>query len=137
MADRKLTQLGGLGTCSGNDKTYFVRDGNPFYAELSGILNFMYAPPRVSITGSTYTILSRDYIVGIRGTGVQTLNLPSAPTVSGRLFVIKDEFGSGTNYPVLLKPVSGQFIEGSTGFYINSNRMALNVYSDGSGFYAY
>lgn len=126
---------------SGNDSLALYFAGGTYVANnltvggtltAASIVSASIIPTRTPITGA-YTLSLNDYIIGIRGTGVGTIQLLTAASTSGRMYVIKDEIGTGAAYPTLIKPSGSNLIEGQTGYYVNANRMAVSIYSDGSG----
>jgi hypothetical protein len=82
---------------------------------------------------SNYTLsVLDDVILADSSSSLVRLSLPSASTVSGKLFKMK-RINSGDNSVV----VSGTFIDGETGISLVSQYQSLSVISDGSGYYVF
>jgi hypothetical protein len=79
-----------------------------------------------------YTITSSDYLIGCDSSGgVITITLPTASTVSNRLFYIVDETGSAATYNITITTQTNDKINGSDSYVINTNYTSINLYSDG------
>lgn len=85
-------------------------------------------------TAINYTVLDTDYYIGVTDTSVaRTITLPTAASKPGRIFIVKDEFGTAqtNNISVQTNNVS-EFIDGQRPHLIARNYGAIGVISDGS-----
>jgi hypothetical protein len=86
----------------------------------------------VGSTGSSYSVLSTDYYVGISYSGAVNVTLPEIPE-TGRELVIKDESGkAGTNPITIIGGTASDKIDNQTSAIINLNNGALHlIYRNG------
>jgi hypothetical protein len=91
--------------------------------------------------GTDYTVTTSDYFIGVTTVGgAVTITLPAASaTNDGQEWVIKDEGGNaGTNNITITGSHNSNTIDGEVSALINSERGAINIYSDGvSNYYIF
>jgi len=94
---------------------------------------------RAAITAATYTILVTDYYIGADTTSnVITLTLPAAATAgSGKTYVVKDEGGNSAVNGITIDGAGSETIDGVASTSIVSPYGALNLYTDGVGWFIY
>ena len=92
---------------------------------------------RTAVSNS-YSILPTDYMLGVSSTAANyTLTLPTASSVTGQTYVIKDESGGASTHNITLATTSSQTIDGSSTKVINTNYGTLNVYSNGTHWFTF
>lgn len=88
---------------------------------------------RTAVADTNYTVLATDYIVAYASlTAPRTVTLPTAASVSGRTYIIKDEVGVAATQTITVTATGVQTIDGSTTYNISENSGWVAVYSDGS-----
>lgn len=91
------------------------------------------ASNRISLTGTTYTILSSDDIIACNHSSALTLTLPAASTVGeGRNFTIKDESGLAATNNITINRAGSDTIDGGTSIIINGNYDSIEIYRGAS-----
>jgi hypothetical protein len=82
-------------------------------------------------------VLATDNIIGFPTlTASRVVTLPTAASVAGRLYTVKDESGSAAAGRTLtLTPQAGQFIDGAATKVINTAYGFLRVYSNGTNWH--
>jgi hypothetical protein len=91
------------------------------------------------VNAATYSTAADDYILHVTytDTGVVTITLRTADTVDGRVFIIKDaDFNAGTNN-ITIATEGAQTIDELGSYPMDTNGMALILYSDGSNWFVY
>ena len=87
---------------------------------------------------SNYTATSTDTIIGVDCSGgAITITLPTAGTVNGKVYIIKDESGDAGTNNITVATEGSETIDGSNTATINSNYGVLRVYSDGTNFFTF
>lgn len=103
-----------------------VVDGN---ATLSGALANHYN----SQSGTTYTIATNDFYVGMSNSGARTVTLCAANAVpAGFRLIIKDENGNALTNNVTINRAGADTIDGATTATIATNYGVLSLISDGN-----
>ncbi len=89
------------------------------------------------INGSTYTVLEKDNIIHstYSATGAQTITIPTAQLVSGRIITIKDAGGNASVNNITIGTQGTEKIDGSDTAVINSNYGVITLYSNGSNWF--
>jgi hypothetical protein len=92
---------------------------------------------RTSAADADYTVLATDNIIGFPTlTASRVVTLPTAASVAGRMYTVKDESGSAAAGRTLtLTPQAGQFIDGAATKVINTAYGFLRVYSNGTNWH--
>jgi len=93
-----------------------------------------YRGARRSIASSD-SITRDDFYIGCNHNVAITLDLPTNPGES-QMFIIKDESGSASSYPITIQ-VSGGAIDGQSSFIINVDYGAINLMSNGLEYYIF
>jgi hypothetical protein len=69
--------------------------------------------PTQSVTGN-YSVQSNDYYIGLNiTTSNKTITMPTGISYSGKKFVLKDETGNASTYPIIMSGINGALIDGS------------------------
>jgi len=86
---------------------------------------------------SAYTILEKDNIIHstYSATEAQTITIPTAQLVSGRIIVIKDAGGNASVKNITVGTEGDEKIDGSDTAVINSNYGVITLYSNGSNWF--
>jgi len=86
---------------------------------------------------STYTVLEKDNIIHstYSATEAQTITIPTAQLVSGRIIVIKDAGGNASVKNITVGTEGDEKIDGSDTAVINSNYGVITLYSNGSNWF--
>ena len=86
---------------------------------------------------STYTVLESDNIIHstYSATGAQTITIPTAQLVSGRIITIKDAGGNANTNNITIGTEGDEKIDGSDTAVINSNYGVITLYSNGSNWF--
>lgn len=89
------------------------------------------------VNASTYTILEKDNIIHstYSVTGAQTITIPTAQLVSGRIITIKDAGGNANTNNITIGTEGDEKIDGSDTAVINSNYGVITLYSNGSNWF--
>lgn len=93
---------------------------------------------RTAVSDAAYTALVGDYIIAYTSlTASRTVTLPAAATAgAGKMFVIKDEAGAASTYPIVIDPNAAELIDGSATKSINTNYSALKIYCNGTAWFS-
>lgn len=83
-----------------------------------------------SVTASTYTALTTDYILACNRSGAIALTLISSPA-TGRTYRIKDISGAAVTNNITITPAAGT-IDGAVNFVINTNYGSVDVMYNGT-----
>ena len=88
-------------------------------------------------SASTYTVLESDNIIHstYSVTGAQTITIPTAQLVSGRIITIKDAGGNANTNNITIGTEGDEKIDGSDTAVINSNYGVITLYSNGSNWF--
>jgi hypothetical protein len=88
---------------------------------------------------SDYYASGAEFLIAVTNTASnRTVFLPKASTVSGQVFVIKDESGGATAKPITIAPGdSSDRIDGATSVSISSNYSSESVYSNGTAYFTF
>lgn len=142
--DNGLTVNSGLRL--GFTSTYFTRSSAGVFAGPSLTLSGTLAVTgKSTVTGlatglatktTDYTATSTDHkiLVDTR-TGPISITLPTAVSISGTEYLIKDKFGSAATNPITILTTSGQTIDGAASYVIGNNYQSITVVSDGANWY--
>jgi hypothetical protein len=88
---------------------------------------------RVNPISSSYSISDLDQIILVDSTSaVRTVTLPSASTIPGRRYMIKDWKGTSATHTITIATVSSQTIDGSGSATLTTNYQAMEMVSDGA-----
>ena len=89
------------------------------------------------VNASTYTILEKDNIIHstYSATGAQTITIPTAQLVSGRIITIKDAGGNASVNNITIATEGTEKIDGGDTAVINSNYGVITLYSNGSNWF--
>lgn len=93
-----------------------------------------------TVNAATYDLLTTDFIVHVTYTStasVTSLTLPSAQTVAGRVFVVKDAGFNSSIKSITIDTEGSETIDGSTTYVISSDGASVSLYSDGSNWFIY
>lgn len=86
---------------------------------------------RVNPVSAAYLISDLDQIVLVDSTsGVVTVTLPSAVTIPGRRYTIKDWLGKSATHTITIATTASQLIDGSSTQTLTTNYQAIEVVSD-------
>ena len=92
---------------------------------------------RTALGAGSSTLGVNDYLIGktaITAAG-DTLTLPSAATIAGKVYVIKDESGNAGTDNITIATQAAETIDGQATFVINANYNSVTVYSDGTNWF--
>ena len=98
------------------------------FTSIEGGINFK----RTEVTGTTYTPLISDIIIGIKATSAYTvtINLPQISSIGQVYWIFKDEgFLSYTN-PITFSAATGNYIEQTNSVQLKSNGGSITIYND-------
>jgi hypothetical protein len=129
-------------SASGDTKFGDTIDDNHQFSgslDVSGGVKFRY----YKLTAGSYTISETDYIIGVSSSDYVSITLPASSQVgAGRLYIIKDEWGSfpagaGGGRPaidLIAISASGEIlIDGNGNYEIkDGNNAAISLYANGS-----
>ena len=88
---------------------------------------------RVNPISSAYSISDLDQIVLVDSTAAtRAITLPSAATMPGRRYTVKDWKGQSATHNITVGTVSSQTIDGSSTAVLSTNYQAIEVASDGA-----
>jgi hypothetical protein len=83
-------------------------------------------------SGTTYTVLAGDFIVGLTNTAARAVTLPAASAyLTGQLLLVKDEAGTAATGNITITRAGTDTIDGGASLVINSNKGKAGFYSDG------
>ena len=90
-------------------------------------------------SGTTYTAVSTDRIIGIANASAKTVTLPSASGIAGTCYTVKDTGGNASTVNVTVKSNGGTLdgVAAATGLVINTNFGKLNFFSDGTNWFTF
>jgi hypothetical protein len=87
-------------------------------------------------TAITYTALTTDYLIAVTSTAsARTINLPTAASMTGRVYVIKDESGAAGTNNITIDGNASETIDGATTLVISSNYGTATIYSNGTAWF--
>ncbi len=70
--------------------------------------------------------------------GVSSVSLPTAQTIAGRIYIIKDETGTAAGgQDIRVGGQAGQLVDGNAFIAINTDHGSLSVYSDGTNWFTF
>ena len=124
------TTLGAVTTGAINASSIDAGTGNGSFGNVysSGVVQMLGVNVKYRNISATYTATtSDDYFINITS-GTFTLNLPTAATPYGQVYVIKNS-GTGT---VTVDPNGSQTIDGATTFTMNVQNGSITIIGDGS-----
>jgi hypothetical protein len=129
-------------SASGDTKFGDTIDDNHQFSgslDVSGGVKFRY----YKLTAGSYTISETDYIIGVSSSDYVSITLPASSQVgAGRLYIIKDEWGSfpagaGGGRPAIdliaISASGADLIDGNGNYEIkDGNNAAISLYANGS-----
>jgi hypothetical protein len=87
-------------------------------------------------TAVSVTVDDQTSILGVTSTAAaRTVTLPSAESIDGRVFVVKDESGGAGTNNITVATEGSENIDGASTFVINSDYGSAWFYSDGSNWF--
>lgn len=91
-------------------------------------------PKRTAVANTAYTILTTDYLIAYTAlTATRAVTLPTASSVAGQHFIIKDEAGTaGSNAITIVGTVNGA----SNPTAVNANYGVYKFYSNGTAYFS-
>jgi hypothetical protein len=88
---------------------------------------------RTGVADTAYSILGTDCIIAYTSlTAGRTATLPTAASVTGRTYLVKDETGTAATNNITVATTSSQTIDGASTYVISTNYGWVAVYSDGT-----
>lgn len=88
---------------------------------------------RTAIADTSYTVLKQDYIIAYTSlTTGRTVTLPTAVSVTGQTYIVKDEVGAAAANNLTIATTSSQTIDGASTKVINLNYGVIVLYSNGT-----
>ena len=88
---------------------------------------------RVNPVAAAYSISDLDQIILVDSTAaIRTVTLPSAATIPGRRYTIKDWKGTAATHTITIATVSSQTIDGAGSATLTTNYQAVELVSDGA-----
>ena len=88
---------------------------------------------RVNPVVAAYSISELDQIILVDSTSaIRTVTLPSAATMPGRRYTIKDWKGQSATHNITVRTTASQNIDGSSTAVLSTNYQAIEVASDGA-----
>lgn len=88
---------------------------------------------RVNPVAAAYSISELDQIILVDSTAaIRTVTLPSAVTMPGRRYTIKDWKGQSATHNITVGTTASQNIDGSSTAVLSTNYQAIEVASDGA-----
>jgi hypothetical protein len=101
-------------------------------------INSSVSVKRTTVADANYTILSTDYLIVYTSlTTGRTATLPTAVSITGREYVVKDETGSAGTNNITIATTGGQTIDGAATKVINANYGVVKVYSNGANWFTH
>ncbi|WP_288956044.1 hypothetical protein [uncultured Polaribacter sp.] len=140
MADKKITELTGVSSLTGDENLVVVQSSSTKKATVNDIINYL-VPTHITVSSGETVNLSDSQYADIKlvkltwsgASGNMTLNLPSASSNTNRAIRFISNGGFDTNTRVYLTPIGGDTLDGSTNYYeINKEYEGIYVWSDGS-----
>ena len=140
MADKKITELTGVSSLTGDENLVVVQSSSTKKATINDIINYL-VPTHITVSSGETVNLSDSQYADIKlvkltwsgGSGNMTLNLPSASSSTNRAIRFISNGGFNTNTRVYLTPSGSDTLDGSTDYYeINKEYEGIYVWSDGS-----
>ena len=92
---------------------------------------------RVSISGSTYTTATSDYLVAVTSLALApTIGLPRPSLVgTGKTFIVKDEVGGAATTTVTIVSAGEETIDGASSATITTNYGSKDFYTNGTAWF--
>ena len=140
MADKKITELTGVSSLTGDENLVVVQSSSTKKATVNDIINYL-VPTNITVSSGETVNLSDSQYADIKlvkltwsgANGNMTLNLPSASSNTNRAIRFISNGGFNTNTRVYLTPIGSDTLDGSTNYYeINKEYEGIYVWSDGS-----
>lgn len=100
-------------------------------------VNNLFLNQKIIQTATNYTALANDVIIEVTNTAApRTITLPAPSSNNiGKFYIIKDTSGVASINNISITPTTGS-IDGASSKVINSNYGAVQVYSDGTNYFA-
>lgn len=94
---------------------------------------------RTVVSGSVYSVLSFDYLMGVTWLGAAvTIGLPRPIFAKvGKTYVVKDEVGGAATTNVTVVSQAAETIDGAASAVINTNYGAKSFYTDGANWFTF
>ena len=128
-ANSNLTVKGNMSFGDASTDTLTVSGAATFSAGIS--VN------RVS-KNANYTATKTDTIIGVDCSGgAKTITLPTAGTINGKVYIIKDESGDASSNNITVATEGSETIDGANTKTINSDYGVLRIYSDGTNYFTF
>jgi|TARA_R110000824_G_scaffold104480_4_gene248025 hypothetical protein len=91
-----------------------------------------------AVTTATYTVTAGDYLLGVQRGNYVTMSIPSPATMSGRVFLIKDEFNArGTGSIFITGSSNGYAFDHAASYVMTGSSPAISLYSNGSNWFVF
>ncbi len=101
-------------------------------------VNGSLAVNRTTVADAAYTIVATDHIVTYTAlTTGRIVTLPTAASITGREYIIKDESGNAGTNNITVATTSSQTIDGASTRAISTAYGVLRIYSNGSNWFTY
>jgi hypothetical protein len=91
-----------------------------------------------TVNTATYSVLPTDYILHVTYTStgaVNSLDLPTAQVVYGRIIKVKDAGFNATTNNITITTEGLETIDGAVTYVIDTDRKSIELYSDGANWY--
>jgi len=127
-------------TTWGTDTYLFSASAHDESVRVRGFGGYYY-----QVTGSTYTVKSADYIIGVAEPNTVTITLPGpSGSNTGRFLIIKDEYsdpplspGRGTGSILVTGSLDSSYIDHEASYTMTGTLPAINLYSNGSNWFIF
>jgi hypothetical protein len=84
-------------------------------------------------TASSVTLAITDQTILVDSTSaIRTITLPTAVSISGRIYIVKDWKGQASTHNITIATTSAQTIDGAATVVMSTNFQTVRVISDGS-----
>jgi len=116
-----------------NNSLYYDNTKNDVaYKDFWGDIYYLKRLRRNVINDTDYIIQTNDELVVMKTlTATRTITIPNSLLMEGRQFIIKDESGKATSYPIKIEPEGTTLIDGQSNYSISCDYCSLRIYSDG------
>lgn len=105
------------------------------------VLSLVYAVDKFTYTAvsdTAYAVLTTDQVIEYTTlTAARTVTLPTAASVTGKWYIIKDGTGKASYLSITIATTSSQTIDGSTTLVMSNAYQVTRVYSNGSNWSTY
>ena len=91
-----------------------------------------------AVATATYTVTAGDYLLGVQRGNYVTMSIPHPGTMSGRVFLIKDEFNArGTGSIFITGSHNGYAFDHAASYVMTGSSPAISLYSNGSNWFVF